>query len=78
MSEEKKCGCGCRSNIIGSYAGCPIHDPNVYGFDVLEYNRKILENQDKACDNFFSDPFVNEWKCLNCNKMLSEHKSNKK
>ena len=26
-----------------------------------------------ACNNFHSDPFVNEYKCLNCGKMKSEH-----
>jgi regulator of replication initiation timing len=26
-----------------------------------------------ACNNFYSDPFVNEYKCLNCGKMKSEH-----
>lgn len=26
-----------------------------------------------ACNNFFSDPFIDEYKCLNCGKMKSEH-----
>lgn len=28
-----------------------------------------------ACNNFWSDPFVNERKCLNCGKMKLEHKA---
>lgn len=26
-----------------------------------------------TCNNFHSDPFVNEYKCLNCGKIKSEH-----
>ncbi len=29
--------------------------------------------REKACGTFFSDPFINEYKCLNCGKMKSEH-----
>ena len=28
----------------------------------------------EVCNNFHCDPFINEWKCLNCGKILSEHK----
>ena len=31
-----------------------------------------------TCDNFHSDPFVNEYKCLNCGKMKSEHLKDKR
>ena len=35
--------------------------------------KKQIGDQNSTCNNFHSDPFVNEYKCLNCGKMKSEH-----
>ena len=33
----------------------------------------LLGVSESTCNNFHSDPFVNEYKCLNCGKMKTEH-----
>lgn len=33
----------------------------------------LFDVSKSVCNNFFSDPFINEYKCLNCGKMKSEH-----
>jgi hypothetical protein len=34
----------------------------------------LFDVSKSVCGNFHCDPFVNEYKCLNCGKMKTEHK----
>lgn len=47
-----------------------LKSTNQLNIENKQLNKNPIIN---GCKNFHSDPFVNEWKCLNCGKMKLEH-----